>query len=65
MIDVKGTIVAVRDVEGRTGIVTVSLKFDENQVPLAYKLRINDYLTYNRKKFLEATTLTPSKEVNK
>lgn len=65
MIDVKGTIVAVREVEGRAGIVTVSLKFDENQVPLAYKLRINDYLTYNRKKFLEATTLTPSKEVKK
>lgn len=54
-IDIKGTIVAADFIEGRQDIVAASIKFDENQVPLSYKIHINNYLTQNRKNFLEAS----------
>lgn len=53
IIDVKGTIVSVKTVEGRQDLVEAGIKFDENQVPLAYKMRINDFLSNRRKKFLD------------
>ena len=43
-------------IENKNGLVSLSLKFNEETVPLAYKLRINDYLTYNRKHFLDQET---------
>ena len=54
IIDVKGTIVKVDMVEGRRDLVTAGIKFDENQVPLSYKLRINDFFSFNKKIFLES-----------
>lgn len=56
IIDVKGTIVSAVAVEGRQDLAEAGIKFDENQVPLAYKIRINDYLSNRRKKFLEASS---------
>lgn len=53
IIDVKGTIVSAKTVEGRQDLVEAGIKFDENQVPLAYKMRINDFLSNRRKKFLD------------
>lgn len=53
-VDIKGTIVAADLIEGRQDIVAASIKFDENQVPLAYKIHINNFITTNRKNFLEA-----------
>lgn len=53
IIDVKGTIVSVKTIEGRQDLVEAGIKFDENQVPLAYKMRINDFLSNRRKKFLD------------
>jgi hypothetical protein len=53
-IDIKGTIVAADLIEGRQDIVAASIKFDENQVPLSYKIHINNYVTANRKTFLES-----------
>ncbi len=53
-IDIKGTIVSADLIEGRQDIVAASIKFDENQVPLSYKIHINNYVTMNRKSFLEA-----------
>ena len=53
IIDVKGPIVSVKTVEGRQDLVEAGIKFDENQVPLAYKMRINDFLSNRRKKFLD------------
>lgn len=53
IIDVKGTIVSVKTVEGRQDLVEAGIKFDENQVPLAYKMRINEFLSNRRKKFLD------------
>ena len=54
-IDMKGTIVSASNVEGRTDLIQAGIKFDANQVPLAYKIRINEYLTANRKSFLDAS----------
>lgn len=56
IVDVKGTIVSVNTVEGRKELVEAGIKFDENQVPLAYKIRINEYLSNRRKKFLDYAT---------
>lgn len=56
IIDVKGTVVSAAAVQGRQDLAEAGIKFDENQVPLAYKIRINEYLSNRRKKFLDATT---------
>lgn len=52
-IDVKGTIMSLEELEGRKELIQAGIQFDETQVPLAYKVRINDYLVSNRKIFLE------------
>jgi hypothetical protein len=53
-VDIKGTVVNADLIEGRQDIVAACIKFDENQVPLTYKIHINNYVTMNRKNFLEA-----------
>lgn len=53
-VDIKGTVVNADLIEGRQDIVAASIKFDENQVPLSYKIHINNYVTMNRKSFLES-----------
>ena len=53
IVDVKGSIVQSVPVEGRQDLAAVGIKFDENQVPLSYKIRINDYLSTTRKKMLD------------
>ena len=61
VVDVKGTIVKVDPIEGRRDIVSAGINFDENQVPLSYKIRINDYLSTNKKTFLEASSVLQAK----
>ena len=61
VVDVKGTIVKVDPIEGRRDIVSAGINFDENQVPLSYKIRINDYLSTNKKTFLEASSILQAK----
>ncbi len=60
IVDVKGTIVSVNTVEGRKELVEAGIKFDENQVPLSYKIIINEYLSNRRKKFLDYATKASS-----
>ena len=55
-IDMKGTIISARNVEGRTDLIQAGIQFDANQVPLAYKIRINEYLTATRKSLLDASS---------
>ncbi len=54
VVDVKGTIVTAEPVEGRQDLASVGIKYDESQVPLAYKIRVNDFLSTTRKKMLDA-----------
>ncbi|MCR5607257.1 MAG: PilZ domain-containing protein [Treponema sp.] len=54
-INIPGMIVSADLVEGRKDIVAVSIKFQEDKVPLTYKLHINSFITAVRKKQLSAT----------
>lgn len=54
IVDVRGSIVQADPVEGRQDLSAIGIKFDENQVPLSYKIRINDYLSTTRKKMLDS-----------
>lgn len=61
IVDVKGTIVQADSVEGRQDLSAIGIKFDENQVPLSYKIRINDYLSTTRKKMLDSASTNAEK----
>lgn len=54
VVDVKGTVVAADQVEGRKELVSISIRFDEATVPMSYKIHINSYLTTMRKKQLDS-----------
>lgn len=57
VVDIKGILVKCELVEGRKDLCSVGVKFDENLVPPAYKIRINEYLSTNKKTFIEASTV--------
>lgn len=50
---VTGKVVDARVVEGRTDLLQVNIEFNENDIPLSYKLRINGYLTTYKKSALD------------
>jgi hypothetical protein len=43
-LDVKGTIVRYEDVEGRKDLTAIAIHFDEQAVPMTFKMHVNDYL---------------------
>jgi hypothetical protein len=45
---VRGRIVRAEEVEGRKDLVALAILFDEQAVPMGYKLRINDFLSQVR-----------------
>lgn len=47
-LDIKGSIVRYEDVEGRKDLTAVAIRFDEQAVPMTYKMHINDYLAQVR-----------------
>jgi Tfp pilus assembly protein PilZ len=47
-IQVNGKVVRTEDVEGRNDLVSVAIHFDETQLPMNYKMRINDYIAQIR-----------------
>jgi hypothetical protein len=47
-IDIKGTIVRYEDVEGRKDLTAIALHFDEQAVPMTFKMHINDCLSQVR-----------------
>jgi hypothetical protein len=48
-VGIKGVIVRTEDVEGRKDLVALAIKYNENEVPMAYKMRINNYMNSTRK----------------
>lgn len=54
-LQIKGTVVSADIIQGRKDICAASIRFDEKQVPLSYKLHLNDYLTQVRKTQLSAS----------
>ena len=53
-INIQGKIVATENVGGRKDLIAASIKFDDNTVPMAYKMHINGYLTVLRKTMLNS-----------
>lgn len=47
-LDIKGKVVRYEDVEGRKDLAAVAIQFDEQQVPMNYKIHINDYVMQTR-----------------
>lgn len=45
----KGKIIRYEPVEGRKDLAALVTLYDENSVPIEYKMRLNDYLTHLRK----------------
>lgn len=54
-LQIKGTVVSADIIQGRKDICAASIRFDEQQVPLSYKLHLNDFLTQVRKTQLSAS----------
>lgn len=55
VLEIKGSVLSAQPVEGRQDIASVSIKFDESQIPMNYKIHINNFLTSTRKTFLDNT----------
>ena len=47
-LDLKGSIVRYEDVEGRKDLTAIAIHFDEQAVPMTFKMHINDYLSQVR-----------------
>lgn len=47
--NIKGKVVRFEEVEGRKDLAAIAVFFDETTIPMTYKMRINDYLTYYKK----------------
>lgn len=64
VVDVKGVAVAANPLEGRKDIVSIGIQYDNDMVPLAYKVRINEYLSTNKKAFLVASNVVQNAQDN-
>ncbi len=51
-----GKVMGAEPVEGRKDIISINIKYNEETVPLNYKLHINTYLSSVRKKMLNSQT---------
>ena len=54
-VSIRGMIVSADLIEGRKDLCSASIKFDENIIPLSYKLHVNNFLTTVRKTQLSAS----------
>ncbi len=61
VIQVGGIVVASSPIEGRKDILMVSIKFGDKTVPIAYKIRINNYLVNLRKHVMTPVETTEQK----
>ena len=61
VIQVGGVVVASSPIEGRKDILMVSIKFGDKTVPIAYKIRINNYLVNMRKHVFAPAETTEQK----
>jgi len=57
---IKGKFIRAENVEGKKEMVALGLKFDENSVPMGYKMRLNDMLTQTRADYRITAEETPN-----
>lgn len=60
----KGTVVTAVPIEGRKELIAVSIKFEESQIPIPFKIRINNYLTSLRKTQLSSAAISAMQDNN-
>lgn len=48
-VGIKGKIVRTEDVEGRRDLVALAIRYEEGEVPMAYKMHINTFISQLRK----------------
>lgn len=65
MMIIKGIIVSTTPVEGRSDLIGASIQFQEDSISLAYKIRINNYISTMRKDELNANKDGQQDEVQK
>lgn len=65
MMIIKGIIVSTTPVEGRSDLIGASIQFQEDSISLAYKIRINNYISTMRKDELNANKDEQQGEVQK
>lgn len=65
MMIIKGIIVSTTPVEGRSDLIGASIQFQEDSISLAYKVRINNYISTMRKDELNANKDEQQDEVQK
>lgn len=62
IINLKGSIAQVENITGRKELVAISIKFDDDAIPISYKMHINNCLTDIRKKILNTNGSVDSKD---
>jgi hypothetical protein len=50
IMNIEGTIVRTEEVEGRKDIAALAIKFNEEKIPVSYKIRLNNYLKQVKQK---------------
>jgi Tfp pilus assembly protein PilZ len=55
-IEIKGQIVRYEEVEGRKDLTAIAIHFDEQAVPMSFKMHVNDYLGQQRPSKAEGKT---------
>jgi hypothetical protein len=45
---IRGKFIRSETVEGRKELIALAILFDDNQVPMGYKIRLNDFLSQTR-----------------
>jgi hypothetical protein len=55
LLRIPGTVLRNEEVEGRKDLAALALKFDEEKVPIEYKMMINDYLKFFKPKKNQTT----------
>ena len=71
-ISLQGKIMNAEQVQGRKDIISVNIRYNDDSVPLSYKIHINNFLTTTRKRLLdneftasgELASNTPNTPVN-
>ena len=61
-VGVKGKIVRTEDVENRKDLVALAIQYNEADVPMAYKMHINNYLSATRKTQMGETDDEPAEK---
>jgi hypothetical protein len=62
-LDIKGSIVRYEDVEGRKDLTAIAIHFDEQQVPMTFKMHINDFLSQVRQPRNEEAAAAPNASI--